>query len=254
VKAILCDIHGNLEALHAVLDDAAREGATEIYCLGDLVGYGPFPRECIELAMRWKVVVLGNHDKAVRCDPPGVGPSARAATQSLIWSRAQLDASLPNAAAAERRRAFLEGLPRLHVEGDFQFVHATPRRPLHDYLFPHHADDAKVMEQVFATVGRYCFGGHTHIPGLFTEGGRFARPEEIGYAHKFNGRKALVNVGSVGQPRDGDWRACYTLLDGDTIRFRRVEYDVEATIRAIRDIEELGEFRTFLGNRLRDGD
>jgi diadenosine tetraphosphatase ApaH/serine/threonine PP2A family protein phosphatase len=111
------------------------------------------------------------------------------------------------------------------------------------------------MERIFALVEKYCFQGHTHVPGLFTEQlpedlYQFHAPEEVDYSWQLDGRKTLCNVGSVGQPRDGDWRACYILLDGDTIRYRRVEYDVETTIKKIRDIDELDDF---LGARLRDG-
>jgi diadenosine tetraphosphatase ApaH/serine/threonine PP2A family protein phosphatase len=108
------------------------------------------------------------------------------------------------------------------------------------------------MGRVFALVGRCCFQGHTHVPGVFTAVGpagpyRFRSPEEVGHRYRLGGPKALVNVGSVGQPRDGDWRACYALLDGDTVVFRRVEYDVEATVRKVRESGGLG---TRLGERL----
>jgi diadenosine tetraphosphatase ApaH/serine/threonine PP2A family protein phosphatase len=106
------------------------------------------------------------------------------------------------------------------------------------------------MEANFALVGRYCFQGHTHLAGVFTEDRRFYGPAELGYAYRLDGRKALVNVGSVGQPRDGDWRAAYALLDGETVRFRRVEYDVEATVRKIRALDALDDW---LGERLKEG-
>ena len=111
------------------------------------------------------------------------------------------------------------------------------------------------MERIFALVERYCFQGHTHVPGIFTEQVpedlyQFSSPEEIDYVHTLDERKTLCNVGSVGQPRDGDWHACYILLDGNTIRYRRVEYDIETTIRKIYAIPEL---ENFLGDRLRDG-
>ncbi len=94
------------------------------------------------------------------------------------------------------------------------------------------------------------FQGHTHVPGIFTESLEFLSPDEIDFVYKLDSQKTLCNVGSVGQPRDGDWRACYVLLDGTTIRYRRVEYDLETTIRKIRDIEELDDF---LAERLRGG-
>ncbi len=94
------------------------------------------------------------------------------------------------------------------------------------------------------------FQGHTHVPGIFTESLEFFSPDEIDFEYKLDGRKTLCNVGSVGQPRDGDWRACYVLLDGMTIRYRRIEYDVETTVAKIREVEALDDF---LAERLRGG-
>ena len=110
--------------------------------------------------------------------------------------------------------------------------------------------DTAPRYRLFAAVDRYCFQGHTHIPGVFTQGLRFLRPEEVGHAYRLGGGKALVNVGSVGQPRDGDWRACYALLDGDTVCCRRVEYDVEMTVRKIHATDDLDNIQ---GDRLLEG-
>src|SRR5690349_14058440 len=107
--AILSDIHGNLEALQAVLDDLRRHDVAAIYCLGDLVGYGPNPRECLDLAMEWAVVLLGNHELAVLFDPDGFGPVAY---RAIRWAAAQLDAPVPTPEAADRRQDFLACLPR----------------------------------------------------------------------------------------------------------------------------------------------
>jgi diadenosine tetraphosphatase ApaH/serine/threonine PP2A family protein phosphatase len=111
------------------------------------------------------------------------------------------------------------------------------------------------MYRIFAMVERYCFQGHTHVPGVFTESPsdtlyQFLSPEQFNYAYKLDGRKTLCNVGSVGQPRDGDWRACYVLLDGDTIHYRRLEYDIDSTVRKIYAVPDLDNF---LGDRLREG-
>ena len=130
------------------------------------------------------------------------------------------------------------------------FVHGSPRNHLNEYVFPEDIYNQRKMERIFALVDRYCFQGHTHVPGIFTESLQFLSPEEFDYVYRLDGRKTLVNVGSVGQPRDGDWRASYALLDGDTIRYRRVEYDVDTTVRKIRDIDDLDDF---LGERLRKG-
>jgi diadenosine tetraphosphatase ApaH/serine/threonine PP2A family protein phosphatase len=250
MKAVLSDIHGNLEALQAVLADLSHQAVTEIYCLGDLVVYGPNPRECVEMAMPWKVALMGNFDLAVLPESGSVDGFPPCAGRSVLWSRRQLDAPIPSSQVAERRWGFLGGLRRRHLEQDFLFVHGSARNPLHEWVFPEDIYNQEKMRAVFAAVERYCFQGHTHVPGIFTEGGPFRTPEELGYIYRLDDRKTLCNVGSVGQPRDGDWRACYILLDGDTIQFRRVEYDVEATIKKIRDIDDLDDF---LGDRLGDG-
>src|SRR5439155_982430 len=126
---------------------------------------------------------------------------------------------------------FLSQLPRTHAEGDLLFVHGSVRNPINEYVFPEDIYNQRKVAAIFAQVGRYCFQGHTHVPGVFTEeasgGYLFRTPDEIDYEHRLDGRKTMINVGSVGQPRDADWRACYVLLEGDVVRFRRVEYDVE---------------------------
>jgi diadenosine tetraphosphatase ApaH/serine/threonine PP2A family protein phosphatase len=248
MQAILSDIHGNLEALQAVLDDAGRQGVSDIYCLGNVCAIGgPNPRECADLALRWKVVLLGHYDRALFTDAAGYPAYAR---NALGWAAAQIEAPLPTSTAAEQRRRFLEGLPRSEQVGDFLFVHGSPRNPIHEFVQPESLYNARKMAQLFAFVERYCFVGRTHVPGILTEDLRFVRPDQAGNFYRFDGHKTVVNVGSVGQPRDGDWRACYVLLDGDTVRYRRVEYDVQATIKKIHEIAELDNS---LGNRLREG-
>jgi diadenosine tetraphosphatase ApaH/serine/threonine PP2A family protein phosphatase len=111
------------------------------------------------------------------------------------------------------------------------------------------------MKRIFSLVERYCFQGHTHVPGVFVEQTpdelyQFHSPEELDYTFHLDDHKSLVNVGSVGQPRDTDPRACYVLLDGNALFYRRVEYDIESTIRKIYAIPEL---ENFLGDRLREG-
>jgi diadenosine tetraphosphatase ApaH/serine/threonine PP2A family protein phosphatase len=248
MKAVLSDIHGNLEALQAVLDDAARQGATEIYCLGNVCSLGgPNPRECADPALSWAMVLLGNHDQAMFVDP---GDSPAYARNALLWAAAQIEAPVPTNAEGHRRRQFIEGLPRAYQKGEFLFVHGSPRNPIHEFVQPEDLYNAQRIAEVFAFVERYCFVGRTHQPGILTEDRRFIRPEQAGNFYRLDGRKTLVNVGSVGQPRDGDPRACYVLLDGDTIQYRRVEYDVETTVRKVHAIPELADS---LGDRLRTG-
>jgi predicted phosphodiesterase len=247
VKAIISDIHGNLEALQAVLKDIEARGVSEIYCLGDVVGYGPNPRECVDLVMRCKVVLLGNHDQGAIFDPDGFNPQAE---RAIFWTRAQLEDLSEPRQIRERRWEFLAERPRQVRENGFLYVHGSARYPLSEYVFPEDIYNMKKMERIFALVERYCFQGHTHVPGIFTENLQFLSPEDVNSQYKLDGRKTLCNVGSVGQPRDGDWRACYVMLDGETINFIRVEYDVETTIRKVYEIDELDNF---LGDRLREG-
>ncbi|HJT78656.1 MAG TPA: metallophosphoesterase family protein [Gemmataceae bacterium] len=247
MKAIISDIHANLEALRAVLDDIAQYQVEGIYCLGDVIGYGPNPRECLDLVMQCAVTLLGNHDQAAMFDPSCFNPTAERAIQ---WTRQQLEAPGQARAQQEARWEFLSERPIRHREEGYLFVHGSPRNPVNEYIFPEDIYHVRKMEQIFAAVERYCFQGHTHVPGVFTETLQFLGPEEIDYVHKLDGRKTLCNVGSVGQPRDGDWRACYVLLDDDTIYYRRVEYDVESTIQKIYAVPELDNF---LGDRLREG-
>ena len=153
--------------------------------------------------------------------------------------------------------------------GPFLFVHGSPRNPLSEYIFPEDIYNHRKMERLFQLVERYCFQGHTHVPGIFTENFQFFAPEEIDNEYTLGEGKVMVNVGSVGQPRDGDNRACYVILDdglgddaeGDAtagstpahsprITFRRLPYDFEKTIQKIYAIPEL---EPFLGDRLRQG-
>ena len=251
MKALISDIHGNLEALDAVLADIKNKGISEIYCLGDIIGYGPNPRECIDRVMSCQLCLLGNHDQGALFDPEGFNPGAE---RAIFWTREQLEKGDP--AGNEKRWEFLGELPRQHREGDFLYVHGSARNPLNEYVFPEDIYNQRKMDRIFALIDRYCFQGHTHVPGVFTESLQddsylFQSPEELDDStHKLDERKTMINVGSVGQPRDGNWRACYVLLDDKQLTFQRVEYDIDTTIRKIHEIPDLDNF---LGDRLRDG-
>jgi predicted phosphodiesterase len=248
VKAIISDIHSNLEALQAVLKDIETQGVKDIFCLGDVVGYGPNPRECIDLVMQHcQLVLLGNHDQGAMFDPEGFNPSAE---RAIFWTRQQLELADGNRQQKERRWEFLAERPRQHREDAYLYVHGSARNPLNEYVFPEDIYNQRKLERIFALVDHYCFQGHTHVPGIFTENFQFLSPEDVDGNYKLEGHKTLCNVGAVGQPRDGNWRACYVMLDGDTIRYRRVEYDVESTIRKIYAVPDL---ENFLGDRLREG-
>lgn len=248
MKALISDIHSNLEALTAVLADIAEYQVEAVYCLGDVVGYGPNPRECLELVMQHcEVCVMGNHDQASLWDPREFNPTAE---KAAYWTRKELDAPIRSREAAEARWEYLSERPAKHKEKDHLFVHGSPRNPLNEYIFPEDIYNQRKMEAIFGLVECYCFHGHTHNPGVFTSGLEFYSPDEIDYSYRLEGRKTLVNVGSVGQPRDRDWRACYVLFDAEAVYFRRVEYDLETTIAKIKEVDELDDF---LGDRLRDG-
>jgi len=248
VKAIISDIHGNLEALQAVLDDISHQKIDDgVYCLGDVIGYGPNPRECIDLVMDCKLVLLGNHDQGALFDPDGYN---RAAERAIMWTRDQLEQPTEARQVREKRWEFLADRPRSHKDGISLYVHGSARNPLNEYVFPEDIYNQRKMEKIFTLVEKYCFQGHTHVPGIFTESLQFLTPDDVNLVYKLDGRKTLCNVGSVGQPRDLDPRACYVLYDGETIKYRRVEYDFEQTIRKIYDIPDLDNF---LGDRLREG-
>lgn len=246
-RALISDIHGNLEALEAVLADIAAQGVQETYCLGDIIGYGPNPRECIDLVMKFPVCILGNHDQGALFDPEGFNAAAE---RSIFWTREQLESLKGDPEANAERWDFLGELPRSRREGKFLFVHGSPRNPLSEYVFPEDIYNQRKMDSLFGLVEGYSFQGHTHVPGVFTEDRNFYSPEDMGYRYRLSGTKAMVNVGSVGQPRDGDPRSCYVILTDEEIEFRRVEYPIEKTVAKIYAIHELDNF---LGDRLRDG-
>jgi len=246
-RALLSDIHSNIEALEAVLADIRRQGIKEIYCLGDLVGYGPNPREVIDRLMSCRVCLLGNHDQGALFDPEGFNAGAE---RAIFWTRRELENGTGGAGESHRRWDFLGELPRNHQEGDFLFVHGSARNPLNEYVFPEDIYNRRKLEKIFSLIPRYAFQGHTHVPGVFTADCSFYSPEDIDHQFSLGDQKVMVNVGSVGQPRDGDPRACYVILEDSSVQFQRVEYPVEQTIEKIYQIPDLDNF---LGDRLRDG-
>ena len=220
-----------------------------IFCLGDVIGYGPEPQACIDAVMDFDLCILGNHDQAALFDPEGFSSTAE---RAIFWTRTQLECSEPNNDDQKRRWRFLAELPRTHQVDQYLFVHGSTRNPLNEYVFPEDIYNRRKMEKIFSLVPHYCFQGHTHIPGVFTEDFRFLSPSEINFEYTFSDEKTMVNVGSVGQPRDGDPRSSYVILDDETnsIEFRRVPYDFTVTSKKIYDIPELDKF---LGDRLHDG-
>lgn len=245
-RAILSDIHGNLAALEAVLEDVKTQSVDSIVCLGDIVGYGPEPCACLDQAMLFEFSILGNHDNSALFDPEGFNTAAE---QAIFWTRRQLEGG-DSAEASLKRLEFLSRMPRTRLEGSLLFVHGSPRGPTNEYVFPEDTHNRRKMEKLFSLVPGVCFQGHTHVPGIFTSDLQFLRPSEIGNHFPLGDQKIMVNVGSVGQPRDNDPRSCYVIADEQTLQFRRVEYDIERTVAAIERIPELDNF---LGYRLREG-
>ncbi|HID23813.1 MAG TPA: metallophosphatase family protein, partial [Planctomycetaceae bacterium] len=131
MKAIISDIHANLEALEAVLQDIRTQGIEEVYCLGDIVGYGPNPCECVDLVMDCKVVLLGNHDQGALFDPEWFNVPAE---RAIFWTRKVMESGSPR--DSQRRWDFLGDLPRIHTEDNVMFVHGSARNPLNEYVFP----------------------------------------------------------------------------------------------------------------------
>lgn len=245
-RAIISDIHGNLEALEAVLNDIQDRGVREIYCLGDMVGYGPNPRECVDYALGFQQCVLGNHDQGALYDPEGFSSGAE---RAIFWTRDQLEQD-PNVEQASRRWDFLCELPRQIREGSQLFVHGSARNPLNEYVFPEDIYNPRKLNRLFSLIPGICFQGHTHVPGVFTETGRFLSPQDLSGRVQVGGEKMMINVGSVGQPRDGIRDSSYVIWDDGSIRFQRVPYPVETTIAKIYAIPELDNY---LGDRLREG-
>jgi diadenosine tetraphosphatase ApaH/serine/threonine PP2A family protein phosphatase len=245
--ALVSDIHANLEALEAVSADIASKKVSATFCLGDIVGYGPDPKACLDKAMEFEFTIMGNHDHAVFVEPSGFNTPAE---NAVFWTRQVLDAE-PNMDLRRRRWEFVAKMEEFREQDGSLFVHGSPHRPMHEYLFP---DEAEVnlarLSDAFERVKHICFVGHTHLPGLFTETYDFLVPSQIDHRYIVSDRKVIVNVGSVGQPRDLDARACYVTVDGCEVRWHRVPYDHKTTMEKILAVKELDEF---LANRLAEG-
>lgn len=245
--AIISDLHSNIEALGAVFEDMASLGVKERVCLGDVVGYGPNPRECLDMVKDCTFILRGNHEDGLLNIAEDFNPRARAA---LEWTRSQLSSP---AHSKESNYAYwdqIDGFETTHERDDMLFVHGSPSDPIWEYVLPEWGDDSAILAELFRSFPhRVAFGGHTHVPGVFSVGGGFVHAGSLPEVVKLPPR-SFVNVGSVGQPRDGDRRACYVIVEGNTIRFRRVAYDVAKTAGKILQIPQLDRF---LATRLTAG-
>lgn len=232
--AVISDIHANLEALSAVLRDIEKRPVKEIYCLGDLVGYGPDPERCIELVMKHcKFCLVGNHDWALVNPPVGF---RKEAAEALDYHRRRLKPFAPLMRRRRRLWEYLQGLPQSFELGPIKFFHASPRDPIMEYVLPEDVEigPSPKMEAIMEELIGPCFIGHTHLPGIFTDDYDFVLAQGLIDGYEIGDRRVLINVGAVGQPRDGDQRACYVTVENNTVRFHRVPYDVQKTAEKIR--------------------
>jgi predicted phosphodiesterase len=220
--AIIADIHGNLEALETVLDDARQQQVTHYVCLGDVVGYNANPKECLDIVREMKMpCVKGNHDEFCSGEGALEGFNPQAA-RAIEWTRNQL---------TDEDRAWLRDLKYLRLVTNFTIVHATLDAPQRwGYVFDKLAAAASFTYQNT----KLCFFGHTHVPVAFVRDS-VVRGGSYSTFRIEPGRKYFINVGSVGQSRDGVPKATYVIYDAgaSTIELRRLDYDMATTQRKI---------------------
>jgi predicted phosphodiesterase len=224
--AVVSDIHGNWHALEAVLADVDNESVDEVWCLGDLVGYGPQPNRCVDAVReRSSFSLIGNHDLAAIGRVPLEDFSHDAAV-SAEWTATELE---------DGARSYLETLEPQGERADAQLYHGSPRNPVWEYIL----DEPAVRAALEQTTARFVLVGHSHIPialqlcngnlaGGLARGGSDLEVQE---------GRWLLNPGSVGQPRDGDPRAAYLLVDTEAghAHFRRIPYEIAQTQAEIRE-------------------
>ena len=221
---ILSDVHSNLEALEEVLQTLEKDGVDQILCAGDLIGYGADPVQCLKrLRESCTQVVCGNHDWAAAGKMPldWFNDLARAAVE---WTQAQL---------SESDRSYLKSLPLVWQDANVTLVHASLHEP---DQFPYIFDLTQAALSLKLQKTSIAFIGHTHVPAVYLQKGDRAQLLPAAHAKVVAGEKLLVNVGSVGQPRDGDPRACFCLYDTDRSSFeiRRVRYPVDQVQKKMR--------------------
>ncbi len=241
IYVAISDIHSNLEALEAAKREIEKISPDKVLCLGDVVGYGASPNECIETTRDLvSVTVGGNHDCGVT-GQTDITYFNRFAREAILWTARMLD---------DTGLEYLRQLPLSHVEGDnLRIVHATPRDPgKWNYIFTHQQamDEFKAFEEIV------CFVGHSHQPCIFEMMDAETIIMNSDRVKIRDDRRYIVNVGSVGQPRDGDPRACLCIYDEGEgeITIRRIEYDVEGAQNRIRE----ADLPAVLANRLTWGE
>lgn len=225
--AIFSDIHGNLEALEAVLNHMESQNVDEYVCLGDIIGYGANPNECTDLVReKCKYIVAGNHDFAVvgKTDTNFFNPYAK---QAVFWTRQAL---------TTKNFSYISNLPQDKYDGNRIYVHATPSKPLvWGYIFSNY----EALNEFSFFTQKMCFIGHSHFPVVIEYKDSkclFRRDLDVQLE---DDKRYIFNVGSVGQPRDGDCRACYCIYDTDQqhINYYRVDYDLAKAQQKILDAD-----------------
>ena len=253
-QALISDVHGNLEALQAVLDDIEKQGVDEIICLGDTIGYGADSVACLDLVLEsCSIVLAGNHEWAYR--QGGTEDFHGLAADALEVARNQLDSEGATEDRNRRREAIQAMEFGLRRENHL-YVHASPIDPVWDYVLPSYFEaewSEEHLRAIFKHVDSLCFCGHSHCPCVITQDFACGWPREEDERFSLaQPMKYLINVGSVGQPRDRDPRACYALLENDVeILFRRIEYPIP---RAQRKIYDTPGLHPFLAQRLAEGE
>ena len=217
--AIVSDIHGNLEALSRVLEYIRENDIEEIYCLGDVVGYGPNPNECVELVREnCKAVLMGNHDYAA-IGLANIEYFNEYAKISTYWTQDIL---------LDENLEYLKSLPFTYTHDKFLLVHASPKNPSNwDYVLS--VNDAKQQLKEFES--NLCFIGHSHVPVIFSNSDYYRKKNFL----FTEDQKYLVNVGSTGQPRDGDPRTCFVVYDDEqnSVEYVRLDYDIQKSYNKI---------------------
>jgi len=248
-RALLSDIHANLVALEAALADCDAQKPDEIVCLGDVCGYGPEPVECVEtVRARCKWVLAGNHDATLFMDV-AVGFN-RYAREAIEWQRRILIPHWYDLGKKVRRWNWLGDLSPMRKEGQVLYVHASPRDPMMEYVEEGDFSDmgfgtSQKAAEIFEKIERLSFCGHSHRPGVVTEQFVWMKPQlfpDLSCPLRTDG-KTLVNIGSVGQPRDGNPHGCYVIYDDEknTVTFRRVPYDVKKAQERFQRVPQLSE-------------
>lgn len=243
--AIIGCIHGNRDALTATLEDIRQRGIERVVCLGDVVGFGPDPIECLQLVRdRCFICIRGDHDEAMLTGSEGFIPKTG---RVLDWTRERVNEVDPTLIG------FLDQALSSFESAGISFVHGSPRSA-HEYLFPSDVRrNKRKLRAAFAMTEKVCFNAHTHVAGVISEEplAWYSAKELDGYYHYRKGVKALINVGSVGQPRDGDPRACYLEIRKNEIFWRRVEYDLSGVLDRLQSSQEV--FAPDLAIRLAKG-